>query len=57
MLESLHGILLAVDLSGVDFTPIVATIESCVPAALTAIIPIQGIRKGINFIMSAVRGA
>lgn len=52
-----HGILLALDLSSVDFTPIVTSIESAVPAVLTAIIPIVGIRKVISFLMGAIRGA
>lgn len=46
-----------VDLSGVDFTPIVTAINSAVPAVLTAIIPITGTRKVISFIMGAVKGA
>ena len=52
-----HWILLALDLSSVDFTPIVASIEGAVPAVLTAIIPIVGIRKVISFVMGAIRGA
>ena len=58
---SMVGILgadsVAVDLSGVDFTPIVTAINSAVPAVLTAIIPITGTRKVISFIMGAVKGA
>lgn len=46
-----------VDLSGVDFTPIVTAINSAVHAVLTAIIPITGTRKVISFIMGAVKGA
>lgn len=46
-----------VDLSGVDFSPIVSAINSAVPAVLTAIIPITGTRKVISFIMGAVKGA
>ncbi len=46
-----------VDLSGVDFTPIVAAINSAIPAVLTAIIPITGTRKVISFVMGAVKGA
>lgn len=46
-----------IDLSGVDFTPIVTAINSAVPAVLTAIIPITGTRKVISFIMGAVKGA
>ncbi len=46
-----------VDLSSVDFTPIVTAINSAVPAVLTAIIPITGTRKVISFIMGAVKGA
>lgn len=46
-----------IDLSSVDFTPIVSAINSAVPAVLTAIIPITGTRKVISFIMGAVKGA
>lgn len=46
-----------IDLSGVDFTPIVTAINSAVPAVLTAIIPVTGTRKVISFIMGAVKGA
>lgn len=47
----------ALDLSKVDFTPIVNSINSAVPSVLTAIIPIVGVRKVISFIMGAVKGA
>lgn len=47
----------ALDLSKVDFTPIVNSINSVVPSVLTAIIPIVGVRKVISFIMGAVKGA
>lgn len=47
----------SIDLSSVDFTPMVEMISSAVPSVLTAIIPIVGIRKVISFIMGAVRGA
>lgn len=47
----------ALDLSNVDFTPIVNSINSAVPSVLTAIIPIVGVRKVISFIMGAVKGA
>lgn len=46
-----------VDLSGVDFTPIVTAINGAIPAVLTAIIPITGTRKVISFVMGAVKGA
>lgn len=45
------------DLSGVDFSPIVNSINSAVPSVLTAIIPIVGVRKVISFVMGAVKGA
>ncbi len=45
------------DLSGVDFTPIVTSINSAIPAVLTAIIPITGTRKVISFVMGAIKGA
>lgn len=47
----------ALDLSKVDFTPIVNSINSAVPSVLTAIIPIVGVRKVISFVMGAVKGA
>lgn len=47
----------ALDLSNVDFTPIVNSINSAVPSVLTAIIPIVGVRKVISFVMGAVKGA
>lgn len=47
----------ALDLSNVDFTPIVSSINSAVPSVLTAIIPIVGVRKVISFVMGAVKGA
>ena len=53
----IHGVLLALDLSAVDFTPIVEAIEGCVPGVLTGVIPIVGIRKCISFLMGAIRGA
>lgn len=47
----------ALDLSNVDFSPIVNSINSAVPSVLTAIIPIVGVRKVISFVMGAVKGA
>lgn len=47
----------ALDLSSVDFSPIVNSINSAVPSVLTAIIPIVGVRKVISFVMGAVKGA
>lgn len=47
----------ALDLSNVDFTPIVNSINSALPSVLTAIIPIVGVRKVISFVMGAVKGA
>lgn len=47
----------ALDLSSVDFSPIVNSINSALPSVLTAIIPIVGVRKVISFIMGAVKGA
>lgn len=46
-----------IDLSGVDFTPIVNAINGAIPAVLTAIVPITGSRKVISFVMGAVKGA
>lgn len=47
----------SLDLSGVDFSPIVQGIQSAIPAVLTAIIPIIGIRKVLSFVMGSVKGA
>lgn len=47
----------ALDLSKVDLSPIVNSINSAVPSVLTAIIPIVGVRKVISFVMGAVKGA
>lgn len=47
----------ALDLSSVDFSPIVNSINSAVPSVLTAIIPIVGVRKVISFVMGAIKGA
>ena len=47
----------AIDLTGVDLSPITTMFESAVPTVLTATIPITGIRKVISFIMGAIRGA
>lgn len=46
-----------IDLSGVDFTPIVNAIQGAIPAVLTAIVPIVGLRKALSFVMGAVKGA
>ena len=45
------------DLSSVDFSPIVNSINSALPSVLTAIIPIVGVRKVISFVMGAIKGA
>lgn len=45
------------DLSTVDFSPIVDAINGAIPAVLSAIIPIVGTRKVISFVMGAVKGA
>lgn len=47
----------ALDLSSVDFSPIVNSINSALPSVLTAIIPIVGVRKVISFVMGAIKGA
>ena len=46
-----------IDLSTVSFAPIVDAIAGAVPAVLGAIVPIIAIRKGISFLMGAIRGA
>lgn len=45
------------DLSSVDFSPVTDTIMSVVPQALTFVIGVLAIRKGISFLMGLVRGA
>lgn len=45
------------DLSTVDFAPVTDTIVSVVPQALTFVIGVLAIRKGISFLMGLVRGA
>lgn len=45
-----------IDLSSVDFTPLTATILSVVPSVLPVIVAVTGIRKGISFMMGAIRG-
>lgn len=49
--------LATIDLTGVDFAPIVTSIESAVPAVLPGVITIVGVRKTISFILGAIRGA
>ena len=49
--------LATIDLTGVDFTPIVSSIESAVPAVLPGVITIVGVRKTISFVIGAIRGA
>ena len=49
--------LASIDLTGVDFTPIVSSIESAVPAVLPGVIAIVGVRKTIGFVVGAIRGA
>lgn len=47
----------AIDLSSVDFAPVTATIQSVIPQALTFVVGVLAIRKGISFLMGLVRGA
>lgn len=47
----------AIDLSTVDFGPVTATITSVIPQALTFVVGVLAIRKGISFLMGLVRGA
>lgn len=44
-----------IDLSGVDFSGLTATITSVVPIALPIVITLLGIRKGISFLMGMVK--
>lgn len=57
MFDVLHMIAGAIDLSTVDFTPMVTMIEGAVPAVLSATIPVTGIRKVLSFIMGSIKGA
>lgn len=55
--ETVSQVSVMLDLSSVDFTPLTATLASVVPAVLPVIVTCCGFRKGINFMMSAIRGA
>ena len=44
------------DLTGVDFSALTTSITSIVPAVLPVIVSVLGIRKGISFLMSSIRG-
>lgn len=57
MIMGADAVAATIDLSGVDFSPIVAAIQGAIPAVLTAIVPIVGTRKALSFIMGAVKGA
>ncbi len=57
LLDVLHMAVGAIDLSSVDFTPMVTMIEGAVPAVLSATIPVTGIRKVLSFIMGSIKGA
>lgn len=57
MVMGADAVAATIDLSSVDFTPIVTAIQSAIPAVLTAIVPIVGTRKALSFIMGAVKGA
>lgn len=46
-----------IDLSQVDFTPLVESIASVIPSVLPVVITCCGFRKAISFLMSAIRGA
>lgn len=45
-----------VDLSGVDFSGLTASITSMVPQVLPVAVTVLGIRKAISFMMSTIRG-
>ena len=51
------AVLATIDLTGVDFSPIVSSIESAVPAVLPGVITIVGVRKTISFVIGSIRGA
>lgn len=46
-----------IDLSNVDFSPVASTVTSVIPQALTFVITMLAIRKGISMLMSLVRRA
>lgn len=45
-----------VDLSGVDFSGLTASITSMIPQVLPVAVTFLGIRKAISFMMSTIRG-
>lgn len=45
-----------ISLSGVDFTPLVASITAIVPEVLPVVVTVLGIRKAISFMMGCIRG-
>lgn len=58
MLNVLEGTTAPViDLSTVDFAPVASTVTSVIPQALTFVITMLAIRKGISMLMSLVRRA
>jgi hypothetical protein len=46
-----------IDLSGVDFSGLVKTIQEMVPTVIGVIVPLAAIRKGIGFLVGSIRGA
>ncbi|MBP1548199.1 MAG: hypothetical protein J6A37_16570 [Oscillospiraceae bacterium] len=54
--NAIHMAAGAIDLSTVDFTPMVTMIEGAVPAVLSATIPVTGIRKVLSFVMGSIKG-
>lgn len=46
-----------IDLSTVDFSPVASTVTSVIPQALTFVVTMLAIRKGISMLMSLVRRA
>lgn len=46
-----------IDLSSVSFAPVMTTITTVIPQALTFVVGILAIRKGISFLMGLVRSA
>lgn len=46
----------AIDLTGVDFTPLTDAITAVVPQVLPVVVTVLGIRKAISFMMGCIRG-
>lgn len=57
MLNTLEATTPVIDLSTVNFAPVTNAITSVVPQALTFVVGVLAVRKGISFLMGLVRSA